>query len=200
MALAVDTLPFATKTTLATSAMASFTALQPPPLLLQLLLLEAQVGRQHHCMWQHNQLTLAHVADGASYVRHVFSVATVLCETSGCRHVTDTSLNGAHCGPAHTGTCCCCCSLRAKRARTHPHDDFPPPSGDATNAPGSSHTHHIDRCASKNHVHSATCGHEQVPHEDHMDYLVGTSLHHPHGEHCDRTCIDAGTVSATTQL
>lgn len=56
MDLAVDTLPFATKTTLATSAMASFTVLQPPTLQL---LLEAQVGRQHHCtgIWQHNAHT-----------------------------------------------------------------------------------------------------------------------------------------------
>ena len=36
-------------------------------------------------------------------------------------------------------------------------------------------------CACK---HEA-CGHEQVPHGDHVDYLVDGRLHHPHGDHCD---------------
>lgn len=36
-----------------------------------------------------------------------------------------------------------------------------------------------------NHVHGPKCGHEQVPHGDHMDYLVSGHLHHPHGKHCD---------------
>jgi hypothetical protein len=35
------------------------------------------------------------------------------------------------------------------------------------------------------HVHGAGCGHEAVPHGDHVDYLVGGHLHHPHGDHCD---------------
>jgi len=35
------------------------------------------------------------------------------------------------------------------------------------------------------HAHRAGCGHEAVPHGDHIDYLVGSHLHHPHGEHCD---------------
>jgi hypothetical protein len=29
------------------------------------------------------------------------------------------------------------------------------------------------------------CGHEQVPHGDHVDYLVNGRLHHRHGDHCD---------------
>lgn len=29
------------------------------------------------------------------------------------------------------------------------------------------------------------CGHEQVPHDDHFDYLVNGRLHHKHGDHCD---------------
>jgi hypothetical protein len=29
------------------------------------------------------------------------------------------------------------------------------------------------------------CGHEQVPHGDHMDFLVNGHLHHKHGDHCD---------------
>lgn len=35
------------------------------------------------------------------------------------------------------------------------------------------------------HVHGPNCGHEAVPHGDHVDYLVGGHLHHPHGDHCD---------------
>ncbi|HEU0120144.1 MAG TPA: hypothetical protein VFQ91_06435 [Bryobacteraceae bacterium] len=35
------------------------------------------------------------------------------------------------------------------------------------------------------HVHGPHCGHERVPHGDHVDYLVEGHLHHPHGGHCD---------------
>ena len=41
------------------------------------------------------------------------------------------------------------------------------------------------------HVHGPGCGHEPVPHGDHIDYLVDGHLHHPHGDHCD----DHGPVS-----
>jgi hypothetical protein len=37
----------------------------------------------------------------------------------------------------------------------------------------------------KAHVHGPGCGHEAVPHGDHVDYLVAGHLHHPHGTHCD---------------
>ncbi len=37
----------------------------------------------------------------------------------------------------------------------------------------------------KDHVHGPGCGHEPVPHGDHVDYLVDGHLHHPHGDHCD---------------
>jgi hypothetical protein len=37
----------------------------------------------------------------------------------------------------------------------------------------------------KDHVHGPDCGHEPVPHGDHVDYLVDGHLHHPHGDHCD---------------
>jgi hypothetical protein len=33
--------------------------------------------------------------------------------------------------------------------------------------------------------HGKDCGHEMVPHGDHMDYLVNGRLHHVHGDHCD---------------
>jgi len=35
------------------------------------------------------------------------------------------------------------------------------------------------------HQHGAGCGHEAVPHGDHIDYLVDGHLHHPHNSHCD---------------
>jgi hypothetical protein len=37
----------------------------------------------------------------------------------------------------------------------------------------------------RGHKHGAGCGHEAVPHGDHVDYLVDGHLHHPHGSHCD---------------
>jgi hypothetical protein len=42
-----------------------------------------------------------------------------------------------------------------------------------------------------NHVHSPTCGHEAIPHGNHVDYLVNGHLHFPHQAHCD----DHGTVT-----
>ena len=41
------------------------------------------------------------------------------------------------------------------------------------------------------HTHGPGCGHEAVPHGDHIDYLVDGHLHHPHEVHCD----DHGPVS-----
>lgn len=35
------------------------------------------------------------------------------------------------------------------------------------------------------HTHGPECGHEAVPHGDHMDYLVEGHLHHQHNGHCD---------------
>lgn len=35
------------------------------------------------------------------------------------------------------------------------------------------------------HHHGVDCGHEAVPHGDHVDYVVDGHLHHPHGGHCD---------------
>lgn len=37
----------------------------------------------------------------------------------------------------------------------------------------------------KTHSHSSSCGHEAVPHEDHVDYVVGGHLHYAHSGHCD---------------
>jgi hypothetical protein len=49
-----------------------------------------------------------------------------------------------------------------------------------------------DRCeaafrieAIPGHKHGPNCGHEAVPHGDHVDYLVDGRLQHPHGDHID---------------
>lgn len=42
-----------------------------------------------------------------------------------------------------------------------------------------------------NHKHDKGCGHDAVPHGDHVDYIVEGHLHHPCGSHCD----DHGPVS-----
>ena len=41
------------------------------------------------------------------------------------------------------------------------------------------------------HLHGPDCGHDAVPHGDHVDYLVDGHLHHPCEGHCD----DHGPVS-----
>lgn len=35
------------------------------------------------------------------------------------------------------------------------------------------------------HVHGEGCGHEGVPHGDHVDYIVNGHLHNPCKGHCD---------------
>ena len=35
------------------------------------------------------------------------------------------------------------------------------------------------------HQHGPGCGHETVPHGEHLDFLVEGQLHHPHAGHCD---------------
>jgi hypothetical protein len=60
-----------------------------------------------------------------------------------------------------------------------------------------------DRCAPEHrasgheaaHKHGPGCGHEAVPHGDHVDYLVDGRLHHPHGDHCD----DHGPLKIVSQ-
>jgi hypothetical protein len=42
------------------------------------------------------------------------------------------------------------------------------------------------------HAHGDGCGHEAVPHGDHIDYLVDGRLHRPHDGHCD----DHGPLTA----
>jgi hypothetical protein len=35
------------------------------------------------------------------------------------------------------------------------------------------------------HQHGPSCGHDAIPHGDHVDYLVSGHLHKPCGDHCD---------------
>ncbi|MDA0185795.1 hypothetical protein OJ997_36160 [Solirubrobacter phytolaccae] len=46
------------------------------------------------------------------------------------------------------------------------------------------------------HTHGDGCGHEAVPHGDHVDFVVDNHLHHPHGDHCD----DHGPAPASTKV
>lgn len=40
------------------------------------------------------------------------------------------------------------------------------------------------------HVHGTTCGHLQIRHGDHVDYLHDGHLHHAHGDHVDDHRLD----------
>lgn len=35
------------------------------------------------------------------------------------------------------------------------------------------------------HKHGPSCGHDAIPHGDHVDYIVAGHLHRPCGDHCD---------------
>lgn len=35
------------------------------------------------------------------------------------------------------------------------------------------------------HRHGKDCGHQAIPHGDHVDYLVDGHMHHQHDGHCD---------------
>ena len=37
----------------------------------------------------------------------------------------------------------------------------------------------------KLHIHGPNCGHEAIPHAEHIDYLVNGHLHFVHDNHCD---------------
>jgi hypothetical protein len=60
-----------------------------------------------------------------------------------------------------------------------------------------------DRCSPEHkarghestHQHGPDCGHEAVPHGNHIDYLVDGRLHHSHGDHCD----DHGPLPVVSQ-
>ncbi|MDG2049415.1 MAG: hypothetical protein P8M78_04560 [Myxococcota bacterium] len=69
----------------------------------------------------------------------------------------------------------------------HPHSDHVDEhslSIDAANPSACTPSH---QCGAHDasHRHGAGCGHEAVPHGDHIDYLVEGHLHHAHDGHCD---------------
>jgi hypothetical protein len=37
----------------------------------------------------------------------------------------------------------------------------------------------------RGHTHGPGCGHDAIPHGDHIDYVIDGRMHHPHGDHCD---------------
>lgn len=51
--------------------------------------------------------------------------------------------------------------------------------------PDSCNSGHVCSGHEADHVHGPGCGHEAVPHGDHVDYLVDGHLHHQHNGHCD---------------
>jgi len=53
------------------------------------------------------------------------------------------------------------------------------------NNPADCTTGHSCNAHDAAHKHGPDCGHQAVPHGDHVDYLVDGHLHHPHNGHCD---------------
>ncbi len=68
----------------------------------------------------------------------------------------------------------------------HVHEDHVDEHAIAVNAANPVQCTPQMRCS---HKHGPSCGHEAVPHGDHVDYLVSGRLHHPHGD-----CDDHGPV------
>jgi hypothetical protein len=53
------------------------------------------------------------------------------------------------------------------------------------NNPSACTSGHSCNAHEASHKHGPDCGHQAVPHGDHVDYLVDGHLHHPHEGHCD---------------
>ncbi|WP_444930773.1 hypothetical protein ACJJIF_03030 [Microbulbifer sp. SSSA002] len=67
----------------------------------------------------------------------------------------------------------------------HPHKDHYDEHVLEVSASNPEGCHPIAGGCDSAHTHDENCGHEQVPHGDHIDYLVNGRLHHVHGDHCD---------------
>lgn len=69
----------------------------------------------------------------------------------------------------------------------HPHGDHVDEHAIAVDGTHPDHCTSGHECSSHadDHVHGPGCGHEPVPHGDHLDYLVDGHLHHQHAGHCD---------------
>ena len=60
-----------------------------------------------------------------------------------------------------------------------------------TSNPSQCTPQHVCSGHTKDHRHGVNCGHESIPHDDHIDYIVEGHLHHSHTDHCD----DHGKIS-----
>lgn len=67
----------------------------------------------------------------------------------------------------------------------HMHDDHVDEHQVSESAANSSNCTPEHACHDTAHNHGPNCGHEAVPHGDHVDYLVDGHLHHPCKNHCD---------------
>ncbi len=69
----------------------------------------------------------------------------------------------------------------------HPHDDHFDEHAIAVGGPNPAACTPSHACGAhaKDHSHGKGCGHDAVPHGDHVDYLVAGHLHHPCSGHCD---------------
>lgn len=63
----------------------------------------------------------------------------------------------------------------------HPHEDH----FDEAVIPVSANNPDGESPVVEGELHDEYCGHEQVPHGDHIDYLVNGRLLHVHGDHVD---------------
>jgi hypothetical protein len=66
----------------------------------------------------------------------------------------------------------------------HPHEEHVDEHVIAVDQEHPGH-HTISVSCDPEHLHGPDCGHEAVPHGDHVDYLVDGRLHRPHDGHCD---------------
>ena len=65
----------------------------------------------------------------------------------------------------------------------HPHEDHCDEHVLEVSETNPSECSPVSQCGT--HVHGPDCGHEAIPHGDHVDYLVDGRLHHAHEGHCD---------------
>lgn len=75
----------------------------------------------------------------------------------------------------------------------HPHEGHYDEHSLDVNEINPAECNHTFNCGE--HVHGEGCGHEAIPHGDHIDYIVNGRLHHQHGDHCD----DHGPVEIVEQ-
>ena len=67
----------------------------------------------------------------------------------------------------------------------HPHEDHYDEHVIEVSSENPDGCHPVHDCSQSGHVHGPGCGHEAIPHGDHVDYIVNGRLHHVHDGHCD---------------